>query len=56
MAIPNNYNDLVNNQRFINIIVFHQEIQIWGMELKEPCLIKSERIIEMINKELKIVK
>ena len=51
-AIPNNYNDLLENQKFINIIAFHTSIQSWGIQLKEPCLSGSKRIIEMIDKEL----
>lgn len=51
-AIPNDYNDLIKSQKFINIIVFHKDIHLWGIQLKEPCLIESERIIEMIDKEL----
>ena len=51
-AIPNNYAELVNSQKFINIIVFHKDMHSWGMQLKEPCLIESERIIEMIDEEL----
>ncbi len=51
-AIPNNYDLLIESQKFINIIVFHKSIHLWGMELKEPCLLESERIIEMIDEEL----
>jgi len=51
-AIPNNYDDLIVNQMFKNILIFTRSIHAWGMELKEPCLKESERIIKMIDEEL----
>jgi Family of unknown function (DUF6090) len=51
-AIPNNYNELIKNQKFINIIVFHKDMQLWGIQLKEPCLTESERIIKLLDEEL----
>ena len=52
MALPNNYDELVKNQKFINIIVFHKDIHLLGIRLKEPCLNESQRIIQMIDIEL----
>ena len=53
LAIPNNYGDLILNQKFKNIIVFHKDIQALGMTLKNPCLNETVRIINLIDKELK---
>ncbi len=52
LAIPNNYDDLITNQKFKNIILFHNDIQSWGMDLKKPCLNETVRIIKLIDKEL----
>ena len=52
-AIPNNYDELIKKQKFLNIIVFHKDIHLLGMNLKEPCLNESKRIIELIDIELK---
>ncbi len=51
-AIPNNYAELILDQKFKNIIIFHKDIHELGMTLKNPCLDETKRIIDLIDKEL----
>jgi len=52
MAIPNNYDELIKSQKFINILVVHRMVQLLGISRKQLSLTESERIIEMIDNEL----
>ena len=52
IAIPNNYDELLANQQYINMIVWIKSLHNWAIYLKRPCLEESERIIKLIDHEL----
>ena len=53
-AIPNNYNDLMNNKEFINILSLVKRQRTRGLEKYENNSLIIKDLIDSINKELEI--
>ena len=51
-AIPNNYEKVINDPIYKNILGALKTKHLWSIELKDICIDESERLIQLIDKEL----
>jgi hypothetical protein len=51
-TIPNNYDKVINDPVYKNIVKRLKDRNEWSIELKEPCIKESERLIQLIDDEL----
>lgn len=52
-AVPNNFEQLLGDQKFINILQIINNLQLWAIQLKEDCIKESDRVTNLIDNELK---
>ena len=48
-AVPNDYNFLLSNQLYINLLVNRRSLDKWDLKQKEGCIKESERVIKLIE-------
>lgn len=51
-AIPNNYEKVISDPVYKNIVSALKSRQLWSIDLKKPCITESERLIQLIDVEL----